>query len=251
MISSLVHVRTFGSFLVKSNTNLSTSISLTLLDEDGNDLSLHTPVELLIPRDPTAIIPPMFFQNVTSLSASPHHQLFNLHYVDLSAMSDASVHLELHPLSVNLSYLLIYRFDRSPVLNTSLQEIDGWLLFCPASKRRKKFTFFRLMDLRCHSDLFNRSLYTLFIDNHRTLNHRSVIFGLRELNATEMNNSCSKMDLVPLTNERFHFTFNYELRLFTSACYYLDANDQWRSDGMTVGPLTNHYETQCFSTRLN
>jgi hypothetical protein len=118
----------------QSNTNLSTSISLSLLDQDGNDLTLHTTVELVIPRDPTLIIPPMFLQNATSLPASPHHQLFNLHHVDLSGMSDVSVHLELHPLSINLSYLLIYRFDRSPVLETSVQQIDGWTLFCPASK---------------------------------------------------------------------------------------------------------------------
>ena len=127
----------------QSNTNLSTSISLTRLDEDGKELSLNNTVELLIPRDPTSIIPPMFFQNVTSLDL--HHQLFfNLHYVDLSDMSDVSVHLEMHPLSNYLSYLLIYRFDRSPVLNTSLQQIDGWTLFCPASE---EILLFCLLDL--------------------------------------------------------------------------------------------------------
>ena len=208
-------------------------------------------MELLIPRDPTSIIPPLFFQNVISLSASPHHQLFNLHYVDLSGMSDVSVHFELHPLSINLSYLLIYRFDRSPVLNTSLQQIDGWSLFCPASKDTYTFISLCLMDFRCDLDLSNSSLYTVFIDNHQTLNHTSVIFGVRELNATEMNNSCSKINDLPLTNEKFAFTFNYELRLFTSACFYLDENDQWKSDGMTVGPLTTYFETQCFSTHLN
>jgi hypothetical protein len=108
----------------QSNTNLSRSISLNLLDQDENDLLLHTTVGLLIPRDPTSIIPQTFLQNVTH-SSSPHHQLFNLPHVDLSGMSDVSVHLELRPLSIDLSYLLIYRFDRSPVLNTSLQQIDG------------------------------------------------------------------------------------------------------------------------------
>ena len=28
---------------------------------------------------------------------------------------------------------------------------------------------------------------------------------------------------------------------------YLDENNEWKDDGLTVGPLTNHFQTQCFS----
>ena len=195
----------------------------------------------------------MFLQNVTS--SDLHHQLlFNLHYVDLVGMSDVSVHLELHPLSPNLSYLVIYRFDLSPVLNTSLQQIDGWSLFCPASKDR--YLSLSRMDLHSDLDLSNESLFTTYIDNHRTVNHRSLIFGLRELNSTEMINCCSNSSTIihdpPLTNERFQFTANYELRLFTSGCFSLDENGQrWKSDGLTVGPLTNLQVTQCFFIPLS
>ncbi|CAF1290182.1 unnamed protein product, partial [Adineta ricciae] len=42
----------------------------------------------------------------------------------------------------------------------------------------------------------------------------------------------------------------YELRLYTSGCYYLDSNNQWQSDGLIVGSLTNTNETECFSTHL-
>ena len=98
----------------------------------------------------------MFFQNVTSLDL--HHQLFNLHHVDLTGMSDVSVHFEMHPLVNNLSYLLIYRFDHSPVLNTSLQQIDGWSLFCPASKETLLFCLldlpFSFRSLECKSLYF-------------------------------------------------------------------------------------------------
>ena len=102
-------------------------------------------------------------------------------------------------------------------------------------------------------DLSNESLFTTYIDNHRTANHRSVIFGLRQLNSTEMIHSCSNSSAIiadpPLTNERFQFTANYELRLFTSGCFSLDENGlTWKSDGMTVGPLTNRQVTQCFFT---
>jgi hypothetical protein len=111
-------------------------------------------------------------------------------------------------------------------------------------------------------------MYTYFIDNQRTAHHQSVIFGLRELNLTEFENYCINSSIYPnppISNQPFNFTSNYELRTYTSACYYLDANNNWQSDGLLVsftshlsyilsfiqvGPLTNHYQTHCFSTHL-
>ena len=98
----------------------------------------------------------------------------------------------------------------------------------------------------------NESIYTYFIDNQKTVGHQSVIFGIRQLNSTEMANVCSNSSVInpPLTNQRFNFTSNYELRVYTSGCYYLDANNHWEADGLKVGPTTNHYQTQCYSTHL-
>jgi hypothetical protein len=100
--------------------------------------------------------------------------------------------------------------------------------------------------------LTNESIYTFFIDNQKTVGHQSVIVGLRELNLTEMTHVCSNSSITqpPITNDHFNFTSDYELRIYTSGCYYLDVNNNWQSDGLVVGPLTNHYETQCFSTHL-
>jgi polycystin 1L2 len=119
-------------------------------------------------------------------------------------------------------------------------------------------------------DLTNDSLYTYFINNQRTMDHQSVIFGLRELNSTEMDQFCSNLSSIlnlPILDQPFNFTANYELRTYTSGCYYLDNNNNWQSDGLLVseffvfssslkisfdqvGPLTNHYQTQCYSTHL-
>ena len=98
----------------------------------------------------------------------------------------------------------------------------------------------------------NESIYTYFINNQQTIGHQSIVFGLRELNSTELKDFCSNSSIQnpPITNQRYHFTSNYELRIYTSGCYYLDSNNQWQSDGLIVGPLTNHFETQCFSTHL-
>jgi hypothetical protein len=72
------------------------------------------------------------------------------------------------------------------------------------------------------------------------------------LNSSEINDFCSNGSITssPITDEKFNFTSNYELRIYTSGCYYLDENNNWQSNGLIVGLLTNHYETQCFSTHL-
>lgn len=101
-------------------------------------------------------------------------------------------------------------------------------------------------------DLITEDLYTYYLDNEKTTDHRSVIFGLRELTTNEVNIVCSNdtIQSPPMVNERTSFTSNYSLRMYTSGCYYLDENQRWQSDGLIVGSKTNHYETQCFSTHL-
>ena len=85
-------------------------------------------------------------------------------------------------------------------------------------------------------DLTNASLYTYFIDNQQTLARETIVFGLRELNATEIADRCSRASApsLPKTDQRRHFSANYELRLYTSGCYYLNANYEWLSDGLVV-----------------
>ena len=104
----------------------------------------------------------------------------------------------------------------------------------------------------CHLDMTKANMYTYFIDNQQALTHRSVVFGLRELNATETADACSSsaVQRLPITDQRMNFTANYELRTYTSGCYYLDSKNQWQADGVVVGALTDHYQTQCFSTHL-
>lgn len=76
----------------------------------------------------------MVLQNVTT--SMPHHLLFNLHYIDLIRQDNltVSVHIEMQALNESIGYLMIYRFDQSPRLNSSINQIDGWTLFCPSSE---------------------------------------------------------------------------------------------------------------------
>jgi hypothetical protein len=79
-----------------------------------------------------------------------------------------------------------------------------------------------------------------------------LIFGLRELTPTEMTLYCSNSSQgdIPIINDVSSFTSNYELRIYMSGCYYLDQDNNWQSNGLLVGPKTNHYQTQCFSIHL-
>lgn len=125
-----------------SNTNLSRSISLSLFDHQGNEIPIQTnlthPIELFIPRDPNVIIPSMTLQNVTSFNSTTQYQLFNLHFINIQNSLPISVHFEIHPLDITLGYLFIYKFDSTPFLNSTINQIDGWTVFCPSSKYLKK-----------------------------------------------------------------------------------------------------------------
>ena len=128
---------------LQSTTNLSTSLSLTIFDRNGSEIPFQTdfdhPIELIILRDPNIVIPPMILQNITSFNNNtPHHQLYNLHYIKIpqeqwNSERTVSFIFEMHPLNTSLAYFLIYKFDNAPQLNRTINQIDGWSFFCPLS----------------------------------------------------------------------------------------------------------------------
>ena len=138
----------------------------------------------------------MILQNVTSKNTTPHNQLFQLHYANITNTLPVSVHLEVHPLNISLAYLLIYKFDQIPQLNSSINQMDGWSVFCPGN-------------------LSNGSIHTYFIDNQRTQGHQSLVFGLRELNSSEMIDYCFSsftynLHRLPINDLILHRTMNLE-----------------------------------------
>ncbi|CAF1074084.1 unnamed protein product [Adineta steineri] len=234
IMKPLVSFNNWTSSLI--STNLSRSASFSILDQNGNEISIKTnsanPINIIIPRDPYMTISSMILQNVTSINSTLDNQFFHFHYVNITNPLPISVHFDIHPLNVTIAYLFIYKFDQIPSSDGS--NSDGWTIFCP-------------------SNLTNESLYTYFINNQQTLNHQSIVFGFRELNLTEIENLCSNSSInmtLPIINQPRNFISNYELRIYTSGCFYYEKNNQWQYDGLIVGPLTNHFQTQCFSNHL-
>lgn len=211
----------FGNSKVTSNTNVSRTISFSMFDESSSEIPIKTnensTIELFIPRDPNLVISSMIYQNVTAMNSTPHQLLFDFHYLSINSSLSVSIHWEIEVLQRNLSYLLIYRFDQMPQLNSSMNNIDGWHVFCP-------------------STLTNDSFYKYFLNNQQTIGHQILVYGIRQLNSTEVNERCSNSmrNDPPISDIRYNFTNDYLLRVYTSGCYYLDSNNQWKSDGMIV-----------------
>ena len=131
---------TSGVSPLQLHINLSTSISLSLINETGKDMtinaSIDNPIELIIPRDPALRMSPMTLQNVTSIKPVHHNQLYNLYFINIIQSNSnltRSVHFEMHPLDANLGYIFVYRFDKAPQLTGSVYQTDGWSLWCPSS----------------------------------------------------------------------------------------------------------------------
>ena len=130
--SKLEPLAPFGN--IRSNTNLSRSLSLSVLDENGKELSIKTNekslVELIIPRDSNMIIPQMISQNVTDHNQSFYYKLIDLNKLRPHPRLTVSIHFQIRPENKSLAYLFIYQFDHSLRFN----QLDGSQFFCPWSK---------------------------------------------------------------------------------------------------------------------
>ncbi|CAF0742236.1 unnamed protein product [Didymodactylos carnosus] len=234
-----------------TNTNLSTSVSLTLSDETGTTISisnLSVLIEIIIPREQNLSPSPMTYQNVTSITAlqtssANNNKQFFLHYTNITPSNinqTLSVSFEMQPVNLNLGYMLIMKFDGIPTLNSTKNMTDGWSILCPTN-----------LILSATDGL----IYSYFIDNTRTKDHLLAFFGIRELNNTELQTYCPTNGSAaptgpPINDQAVNFSSNYEVRIYTSGCYYLDVNSNWQSSGLTVGPQTSHTLTHCYSNHL-
>ncbi|CAF1616393.1 unnamed protein product [Adineta ricciae] len=233
----------------QASVNVSRSVGLSIFDSQGTSKpiqGLSKPIELLIPRDTSIVIPQMTFQNATgrtSTSTANNNRQFALFYVNVtgpSATVTLSATFEFKSVHPSVGYVVIYRFDDIPLLNTSVNKTNGHRVFCPADK------------VYTDSDGY---VYQYLLDNSQTANHTSAMFGIRELNQTEFvqycpNNASFGNSTVPVTDSPANFSANYYIRVYTSGCYYLDKSYNWRSDGLMVGSKTSHTQTQCYSDHL-
>jgi hypothetical protein len=223
---SLVHSRTFGSvwtFVTIENESFSSDFfDFTRFQRTENSVDdKRTTTDWVhhsswsVVRYSTAVSSQCHWSPIVPISSnSIERNVFDSHWI--SSVEEQSL----------LSLRSSLRFDRS------LQDIDRWSIFAP-------------------NNTSEGHLYRYILDNEQTANHPSLIFIIRELNSSHMTRFSSIEDLLTTLTEPVVFTSDYELRLYTSSCPYLDEdNQQWKSDGMRVGPETNLRQMQCFSTHM-
>ena len=92
------------------------------------------PIEIIIPRDPNMLIKQIFTPNITQINSNLNQSnvyLFRIEFHRDLHFSN-SFHLQLHPPTNNISYLLFHRFDRQPI--SSFHSFNHqWTLLCPQS----------------------------------------------------------------------------------------------------------------------
>ena len=125
----------------QANINSSRSVSFSLIDANGTEIpmkDLSEEISVIIPRDPNIIMPEMALQNVTALNTGANlannNRQFALYYVNVTSSGEnitVAATFELKSENSALAYLIVYRFDAIPVLNSTLNETDGFRVLCP------------------------------------------------------------------------------------------------------------------------
>jgi hypothetical protein len=122
---------------------MSRSVSLSLFDADGTTLSvnnLSSPIKITIPRDSNLILPSMTLENITGQTVSTtanNNRQFSLYYVNVTSPSPSltlSATFEFKSDNAALGFMVIFRFDAIPILNSSMNQTNGYQVFCPAGE---------------------------------------------------------------------------------------------------------------------
>lgn len=128
-------------------TNLSTSISLSFVNENGIDVPFEIGqnqlIELFIPRDPNTVASTTTWIEKSSRNATG--QIIQSHLVPIHRESNLefAVNFEIRPSQRPIAYWLVYRFDFPPhMYPSSAPLVDGWTLFCPTSNTHLSLRLF-------------------------------------------------------------------------------------------------------------
>ena len=204
-----------------SNTNYSRSLSLSLFDENGKEIivkNISHKIELIIPRDPQMKVPPLIYENVSNHTESFRWKSINLRELQTNPNLSFSLHFQFFPVMnrTKIAYAFVYQFDQSP----QFDRLDGSTLLCPST--------------------INDEILSTYIDNQQISNnhHHLLIIGIRELTREEFDEFCSSTSISSkkciLQNPQAEFSIDFEWRIFSSSCCYLNDEHFWQSDGLLV-----------------
>jgi hypothetical protein len=121
----------------ESLIGVSNSIGLSFYDENNNEIPIKDSyIEIKIKRDSN--LPDIPFQYVNATQFELKSQ-FLQNAFNVTAMN-ASIHIELMPLDVNIGYIIVLKKGSPPLINKTYANYDAFKIICPSNCL---FKFFR------------------------------------------------------------------------------------------------------------
>ena len=112
----------------------SSSIGLSFYDESLNEIKVinsPTPIDITILRDPSLKNAKYQYVNVSQIKIS-NGSLFLQNGFYIKEIN-ASVHIEIKPLNLNNSYLIVMKLGSTPIVNSTYTDHDFFKLICPCT----------------------------------------------------------------------------------------------------------------------
>ena len=177
IISQIVSKPASSSALNGNNETkigLSNTIGLSLFDKFNQQIQikdLNKTIYLWVPRDPQKPVPSFIYVNAKNTTPKADNQ-FLTNGINITS-TNASLHIELKPLSATIAYLVALKFGDNVVYNVSFKQIDKFKIFCPKD------------------DLANSEFYSFFLNQSENKGFKGFVsIGVKELDSVEYNKYC-------------------------------------------------------------
>ena len=116
--------------------SVSNSIGLSFYDTKNNEIPIKdSSIEIKIKRDSNLPEIPYQYVNATQFELKSQFlpNAFNI------TSTNASIHIELIPLDVNIGYILVLKKGSPPLINSTYASYDAYKIFCPSNFLPKFF----------------------------------------------------------------------------------------------------------------
>ena len=109
---------------------VSNSIGLSFYDLNNNEIPIKdSSIEIIIERDSNLPEIPYQYVNATQFELKSQFlpNAFNI------TSANASIHIELMPLDVNIGYILVLKKGSPPLINKTYASYDAYKIICPSN----------------------------------------------------------------------------------------------------------------------
>lgn len=117
----------------ETKIGVSNSVGISFYDENLNEIKIFTtksPINLTILRDVN--LKEYLYQYVNATQIPLSNSSFLIHNGIELKSKNASLHIELKPINVTLSYLIVIKLGFTPVINDETTEYSSFKIFCPS-----------------------------------------------------------------------------------------------------------------------